>query len=219
MKLAALKEEIYRGKNEKANQDASYSSLSGKKSPQSVDNTVNGSSLPKIQKEVTFLEPDRSDDEPQNIDKERYKQPSLKSEVSMTLIDSKTAESGLKVWRKESMEQDIKQARKGIFIKKTNVWHTRHLLEYLYWTVIALIIQFVVGGGTGYWAFPFEDKERPICSTDDPDYHKMNICTLRDSLEHGAQRFIILSAFILGGFLASSVNLWLSRRNAYIKVW
>lgn len=96
-------------------------------------------------------------------------------------------------------------------IETLGAWSKKQLFEYTIWTFFALAIQFILGGGTGGWAFT--DASVPTC--DEDTSKNLRMCDLHESLEKGSSQFIVLAAFILGGFLASSVGLWLRRRARY----
>lgn len=102
-------------------------------------------------------------------------------------------------------------------LKETRDWAKNHkLLGYFFWLFLAIAIQLCLG--LGGWAFP---DGRPACSSSnmsEETFGKVknrSICLLSETLESGIPIIRFLSAFILGGFVASSVNLWLVRRTAY----
>jgi hypothetical protein len=107
-------------------------------------------------------------------------------------------------------------------LEKASACTKLQFLEYGFWTVLAIGIQNVVGGTFfGNWAFP-DGSDPYVCSNDANDLeigtHNRNICGVYRSLDIGSKRFIVLSAFIVGGFVVSSVKLWLVRRSAYTAV-
>jgi len=77
------------------------------------------------------------------------------------------------------------------------------------WTLLALLIQLIVGG-TGNWAFP--DGKHPCVA--EPTHNK-TVCYMVRTFQDGSDSLRILSGFILGGFLVSSVNLWRLKRTSY----
>jgi hypothetical protein len=141
------------------------------------------------------------------------------------VVDSKAIEQGINTWsineKKKTFRSDHMMNRHLICLEKGDVWSKRQLIEYGFWTIIALIIQQVVGGRVGSWAFP---DGKPACNTygmsgDDGEVLKnRSICELCESVEDKKGVFIILAAFILGGFLASSMKTWLARRYAYTEI-
>jgi hypothetical protein len=76
------------------------------------------------------------------------------------------------------------------------------------------MIIFNIGG----WAFP---QGQPSCRDEFnnklliPGPQNSSICKLATVIEQGVNDLRFLVGFILSGFLASSVGMWLARRNAY----
>jgi hypothetical protein len=92
-------------------------------------------------------------------------------------------------------------------------WEFKQLLPYSISTFWALILMYVFGWGD--WAM-FNGRN-PSCKTPvDWDLDaSASFCLLSPSLDAGALTLRILSAFVLGGFLMSSRNLWLTKRSSY----
>ena len=131
--------------------------------------------------------------------------------MSLAVIDSKGIETGMSNWRLFSTIKKIDRKR-ATMIQTLSAWPKKQLFEYTIWTFFALAIQFILGGGTGGWAFTNDSV--PTCDEDDTSKN-LRMCDLHESLVKGSSQFIVLAAFILGGFLASSVGLWLRRRSNY----
>eukprot|EP01083_Nonionella_stella_P039099 106340_1 len=93
---------------------------------------------------------------------------------------------------------------------------SKEILGYLSWLFLAIAIQLCFG--LGGWAFP---DGRPACSNSNMSEEtsgkvkNRSMCLLSETLDSGVPILRFLSAFILGGFVASSVHLWLVRRTAY----
>eukprot|EP00592_Proboscia_alata_P022887 CAMPEP_0194424768 /NCGR_PEP_ID=MMETSP0176-20130528/24079_1 /TAXON_ID=216777 /ORGANISM="Proboscia alata, Strain PI-D3" /LENGTH=507 /DNA_ID=CAMNT_0039234743 /DNA_START=142 /DNA_END=1665 /DNA_ORIENTATION=- len=103
------------------------------------------------------------------------------------------------------------------FHKKAQVWTLNNWIEYSYFTLLALFIQVIVGSGD--WAFPddipggTEDNSRNtrICELQGTS----KICELQDTFDIGVVKLTFINAILVGGFLTSSVKLWLLRRSSY----
>ena len=124
---------------------------------------------------------------------------------------------GITTWSAKSEGSVIRRGR-GM-MSKAKTLEPKYWIAYLFWSFLALFIQFVVG--TGEWAFPqggSRDSEMSACSPAEETsqaIRKTNVCELHETLQGGSRSLNLLSAFIVGGFLTNSVNLWLTRRTAY----
>jgi len=123
--------------------------------------------------------------------------------------------------------------------RKARIWGTGYWRDSLFWTVLALGVMFVFGSGS--WAFPDDspaclDKAQQVHTivllrngtlasnstdtSDDPttavNSYASAMCELKESLENGVLSLTLLSAFIIGGFVMASVNIWLARRSSYL---
>jgi len=93
-------------------------------------------------------------------------------------------------------------------------WKFTQLLPYSIGTVWALYLMYAFGWGD--WAMI--NGRNPSCKKTPVDWEidaSASFCMLSSSFEAGSLTLKILSAFILGGFLMSSRNLWLTRRTSY----
>ncbi len=139
------------------------------------------------------------------------------------MVESKHIEMGSMrtLFRKNTEESRIKRDGCSL-IKSVGDWGLRQWIGYCFWLILALAIQLSIGIN-GSWAFP--DGRDPVCidiSTDGMDFggnvKNKSMCLLEKTLSDGADSLRILSAFILGGFLVGSVQLWLDRRRNYAEV-
>ena len=81
--------------------------------------------------------------------------------------------------------------------------------NYLIYAGIAVTIQLIFG-----WSYAFPDG-RPACSEDDDDSRNIRMCGLERSLRFSHMQLRFLTAFVLGGYVASTVYLWRLRRTNY----
>ncbi len=90
--------------------------------------------------------------------------------------------------------------------------HSTHMswVRYVPYTFLAFTIMFVVG--TGGWAFP--DGANPTCDANKSSKNSA-VCDIEKTLQASINSLLLLTGFILGGFLASSRALWLEKRRAY----
>lgn len=109
----------------------------------------------------------------------------------------------------KTQESNTQRDAKSI-IKQGKKWGFKRYLGYSAWVLLAISIQLVVGS-CGSKVFP---DGKPACNTNDPT-HNISVCNLVEVLAAGENRLRTLAAFILGGFLASSVGMWIKRRSAY----
>jgi hypothetical protein len=141
--------------------------------------------------------------------------------VKSIILDSKLIELTMKSWNssRDVIYEKSEIQRNRSILKKANVWTTKQFIGYWLWTFFAILIQNIVGGTFfGNWAFP--DGSKPVCSSSGKGdviigTQNRNICGFFHTLDAGSSRFILLAAFIIGGFVISSVQLWLIRRGAY----
>ncbi len=163
---------------------------------------------------------DGNDDDGDNHDDHRHQKPHNNLLITFIQTSFSRLESGLTSLSASTYKagRKMKMNRKAVMMKASGYLTSRQLLDYCFWTILALTIQFLVGGGTGHWAFPdglVGKNGTSACAGDD---RNSSICDLYDEMERGTNQFILLSAFILGGFLVSSVQQWLKRRNMYTGV-
>lgn len=93
-------------------------------------------------------------------------------------------------------------------------WSLHKMIGYSFWCIVALTIQILVG--TQSWIFPDGRNSCYIVQTDGfPYMTNKSICELEKSLKENVLSLRFLSALVLGGFLVSSVNIWMKRRQAY----
>ena len=100
----------------------------------------------------------------------------------------------------------------------TNSWEQTALsskkyvwMEYLCYTLIAIVMQLSFG-----WSYAFPDG-RPACNYVGGQSSTTNrlMCDLKIELENGHHQLRVLVAFILGGFISTTIYLWRVRRTAY----
>ncbi len=138
------------------------------------------------------------------------------------MVESKHIERGSMkaLFHKNTKKSRIKRDGSSL-IKRVGDWGHGQWIGYCFWLILALTIQLSIGIN-GSWAFP-DGREMGVCP-EDIDTMDMNdnhviknksMCLLAKTLADGADSLRILSAFILGGFLVGSVQLWLERRTAY----
>lgn len=96
----------------------------------------------------------------------------------------------------------------GTMKKTAKVWSGNYWFAYIIWPLIAIIIQLFFGL-TPWWL----PDDKSICT--DGTNRDVWICDLVEALEDGTNGLTFLSAFIVGGFVISSVNIWLGRRSSY----
>jgi len=80
------------------------------------------------------------------------------------------------------------------------------LMEYISLTIVAIVLMLIIGIGKEGFQSP------TLCE----DGNKSSICDLQVSMKRGAIQYQVLAAFILGGFVLSSVDMWRQRRHAYV---
>ena len=87
--------------------------------------------------------------------------------------------------------------------------------EHLVYTVIALVIQFVLGHA---YCFPdgLWDETQRACTDKEGGHWNENMCGLLVAVERARLSFRFLTPFILGGYVASTVALWRQRRTNYL---
>ena len=79
-------------------------------------------------------------------------------------------------------------------------------LRHLGYIVYAIVLQVVLGQA---WAFPNSEPGEAPCPAN------ANMCGLEASLNQASGHFRLLIAFVLGGFVASTVGMWRQRRQNY----
>ena len=82
--------------------------------------------------------------------------------------------------------------------------------SYSVWTLLAFAIMLIFGSGG--WAFP--DGSNPSSCPEKGDKNS-SLCGAEEVLSIGSQKLYLLASFILGGFLLSTRQLWMTRRTAY----
>eukprot|EP01083_Nonionella_stella_P288657 982257_1 len=92
--------------------------------------------------------------------------------------------------------------------ESNSIFSVTQLFEYVSLTISAVMIMLIFGNWN--WAVP--DGKRACDAKLD---HIPSICKLTSLLQDGAVQYRVLAAFILGGFVVSSVSTWQSRRLAY----
>ena len=98
---------------------------------------------------------------------------------------------------------------RGTTLKQNNILSMTKWVGYGIWTIWAFILMIIFGSGG--WAYP--DGSSPTC-TDKGDKNSA-MCGVIDAMSSGSKSLTFLSSFILGGFLLSTRQLWLTRRTAY----
>ena len=110
----------------------------------------------------------------------------------------------------ESIAQEHSlQRNSNTTIKKNNPFPLTAWIKYSTYTVFAVLLMLIFGSGG--WAFP--DGNNPTCADGSKKNH--GVCLMQQVLANGSSSLYMLTGFILGGFLASSTGLWLTRRTAY----
>lgn len=117
------------------------------------------------------------------------------------------AQVGMASWRGLTKNRTI--TRRAGRVK----WGRSLWISYFAFLFIAIAIQLIFGWGD--WAFP---DGRPSCSEDSGMAKNDLMCDLSNNLLEVVQQLRFLSAFILGGFVISSVQLWLTRRAEYTQL-
>jgi len=130
------------------------------------------------------------------------------------MVSSKDIERGTMKQDLKGINTDTSKNSRNIesMVKRGREWGIKLWLGYSLWVIVALSIQLVLGSGS--WAFPDTLEGQLACDTESPDQNK-NMCLLSKSLNDGVDTLRTLSAFVLGGYVVGSVNLWLKRRTAY----
>ena len=132
--------------------------------------------------------------------------------------NSQRLEKDMRTWKAKTEDKSVVGRGKGLMLKAKTL-KLENWLAYFFWTIFALLIQLIVG--TSDWAFP---QSGLSCAPNDVGQEQQGkrtnemMCGLNESLQTGSERLTVLSAFIVGGFLVSSVNLWLTRRLSYINL-
>jgi hypothetical protein len=90
--------------------------------------------------------------------------------------------------------------------------------SYSAWTLLAFAIMLIFGSGG--WAFPDGSNPSSCPPTGDQNSpptgdHNSSLCGAEEVLSIGSQKLYLLASFILGGFLLSTRQLWMTRRTAY----
>lgn len=124
----------------------------------------------------------------------------------LSLVSSSSMTSGKSLRRTSSIlkAHKLSTPKEGLLSKR--------LFEYLLYTFVALLLQLILG-----WGYAFPDG-RPACNFEDGQkFLSTNsyMCDTEIVLEEGVAQLRILVAFILGGFVTSTIYLWRLRRTAY----
>ena len=137
--------------------------------------------------------------------------------VDEVSVNSMLASQNMKIkinpWKTGKCVKHLAMERSASVEHGRLAWEFKQLLPYSISTFWALILMYVFGWGD--WAM-FNGRN-PSCKTPvDWDLDaSASFCLLSPSLDAGALTLRILSAFVLGGFLMSSRNLWLTKRSSY----
>lgn len=139
-----------------------------------------------------------------------------RASMSINVIDNVERGSMQTRLKKTTSQGRISRGGKSL-LRKAREWGEDHkMFGYFSWLFLAITIQ--LSFGLGGWAFP---DGKPACSSSNMSgetagkVKNRSICLLSETLDSGVPILRFLSAFILGGFVVSSVHLWLVRRKAY----
>lgn len=138
--------------------------------------------------------------------------PSTRSGFRTSIMST---ERVMKSWKDKRFSKDHGVDRSATKMMNQNQWSLKTWIKYSLWTCWAIFLMLVLGGGD--WAYP--DGSNPTCPNEAQQNQGMNrnsaTCGVEESLSKGSANLTFLSSFVLGGFLLSSRNLWLTRRSAY----
>lgn len=148
------------------------------------------------------------------------------SSANINLDDDSAHENNMGAW-KENREQGLR--RLSIFHKVEGIFSSeggftvKNFQEYFFYTLLAIAIQLSSGIPNVFWPDSYEDDGSRIegkiktCSKSITTHLTNNevMCDLAQTVQEGAQKFRFLAAFILGGFVLSSVKIWTTRRMRY----
>lgn len=114
-------------------------------------------------------------------------------------------------------ENKVKMQTRRLFLKRNKgVWNRHHHLEYTMYVLFPLLIQVVCG-----WSWAFPDGPEPACNNEGmggSSTKNTKICNLGLFLGDALSQFQVLVAFVLAGFVMSSVTLWRLRRTNYARL-
>ena len=212
-------------------QDADQQTKNLSKELELVDNDENSSAeegkqetvlnrMSTIMSDNTAEEWDLEDNDENSSAEEGKQERVLNRRNRVTIISDHTSRAAefcsIKPWRANVKAEHRTQRGRGLVAKfqtiDKSLW-----FSYSAWTILALLIQLILGAGD--FAFPdgtgdHNNDGSAACSVSDTPING-SVCDLEGSLKEGQGNLKFLNAFIVGGFLLSSVKLWLTRRTAY----
>lgn len=114
-------------------------------------------------------------------------------------------------------ENKVKMQTRRLFLRRNKgVWSRHHHLEYIMYVLFPLTIQITCG-----WSWAFPDGAHPACDSNGmggSSTKNTKICNLGLWLGDALLQFQVLVAFVLAGFVMSSVRLFRMRRTNYARL-
>lgn len=154
--------------------------------------------------EVPMVDDDSVSDGHSGIEQEGTKQ----VRIDRFTLDAKSSLPTFVDLNHTQQNRVTRDARK--LLSDRNAWTVHQLWKYSVWTIYAIVLAFSMGMS----GLAFPDGGNPTCDERNQSKNK-SACEMIASLDAGASSLAVLTSFVLGGFLASTRQLWLARRTAY----